>query len=239
MIRFTTTYERLKPLVSAILFVFGTPIVFSAWADSPAKLEVDFSRQIRPLLAKQCFSCHGPDKQESGVALHEFEKATIEADSGMKPIVPGDLEASEILRRVASNDPDIRMPPEGKGLSKLQVELLTNWVKSGAEYREHWAFLPLSNPTPPAVAVRNPTSNFVSNPVDAFVQEKWETNSLKSAAFAEPKSLVRRLFFDCIGVPPDLETVERFVSNPSEDAYAALVDQLLADPRFGDRKSVV
>ena len=235
MIRFTTTAERLKPLFSAILIVMVTPIVFSAWADSSAKLEVDFSRQIRPLLAKQCFSCHGPDKQESGVALHEFAKATIEADSGMKPIVPGDLDASEILRRVASTDPDIRMPPEGAGLSKQQVELLTTWVKSGAEYREHWAFLPLSDPTPPTVIGKSPMSNPVSNPVDAFIQEKWERNSLKPASIAEPKSLVRRLFFDCIGVPPDLETVERFVSNPSEDAYSALVDQLLADPRFGER----
>ena len=87
--------------------------VVSAVADSSSNVEVDFSRQIRPLLAKQCFSCHGPDKQESGVALHEFGKATSEADSGLKPIVPGDISASEILRRIASDDPDLRMPPEG------------------------------------------------------------------------------------------------------------------------------
>ena len=224
-------FATLLALPAAMLSVLIATDVVSAVADSSSNVEVDFSRQIRPLLAKQCFSCHGPDKQESGVALHEFEKATSEADSGLKPIVPGDISASEILRRIASDDPDSRMPPEGTGLSKQQIVLLTDWVKSGAEYREHWAFLPLSNPTPPAFSGQN----LASNPIDAFVQERWIKNSLKPASLAEPRSLVRRLFFDCIGVPPDLETVERFVKSPTEVAYTALVDQLLADPRFGER----
>ena len=224
-------FANLLAWPAAMLIVLVATGKASTVADSPTAAKVDFSRQIRPLLAKQCFSCHGPDKQESGVALHEFEKATDEADSGLKPIVPGNIDASEILRRIASDDPDLRMPPEGTGLSKQQVELLTNWVKSGAEYREHWAFLPLSNPAPPAVSVQT----LASNPIDAFVQERWTKNTLKPTTLAEPRSLVRRLFFDCIGVPPDLETVERFVNNPSEEAYGALVDQLLADPRFGER----
>ncbi|MCY2985906.1 MAG: DUF1549 domain-containing protein [Planctomycetota bacterium] len=200
-------------------------------ADSPDVVEVDFSRQIRPLLAKQCFSCHGPDKQESGVALHDFAKATGQADSGHKAIVPGNIEKSEILRRITSEDPSQRMPPEGPGLSKPQSELIRKWIQSGAEYREHWAFLPLSDPKSP------PTQpQFVaSNPIDAFVQERWLRNDLKPSANADPRKLIRRLYFDCIGVPPDLKTVERFASNPSESAYGELVDELLADPRFGER----
>ncbi len=200
-------------------------------ADSPVSAEVDFSRQIRPLLAKQCFSCHGPDKQESGLALHDFAKATSEADSGHKAIVPGNIEASEILRRIASDDPSQRMPPEGPGLSKQQTELIRKWIQSGAEYREHWAFLPLSDPKPPSTLPQFAASN----PIDAFVQERWLRNDLKPSADADPRKLVRRLYFDCIGVPPDLETVERFASNPSESAYGQLVDELLADPRFGER----
>ena len=200
-------------------------------ADSPEAVEIDFSRQIRPLLAKQCFSCHGPDKQESGLALHDFAKATSEADSGHKAIVPGNIEASEILRRIASDDPSERMPPEGPGLSKQQTELIQKWIESGAEYREHWAFLPLSDPKPPSTIPQIAASN----PIDAFVQERWLRNDLKPSANADPRKLIRRLYFDCIGVPPDLETVERFASNPSESAYGELVDELLADPRFGER----
>ena len=179
----------IKVTASAAMLVVS--FMNSSFADSNATVNVDFSRQIRPILAKQCFSCHGPDKQESGVALHEFSKAISESDSGGKPIVPGDLKASEIIRRIASDDPDVRMPPEGTGLSKQQVELFKNWIQSGAEYREHWAFLPLSNPVPPVVAGLSQASN----PIDAFVQDRWNRNSLKPAPLAEPRTLVRRLLF--------------------------------------------
>jgi Protein of unknown function (DUF1553)/Protein of unknown function (DUF1549)/Planctomycete cytochrome C len=214
-------------VLSLVNLVLGPLLI----ADSPNVVEVDFSRQIRPLLAKQCFSCHGPDKQESGVALHDFAKATSEADSGHKAIVPGSIEASEILRRITSNDPSQRMPPEGPGLSKQQTELIRKWIQSGAEYREHWAFLPLSDPKPPST---NP-QYFASNPIDAFVHERWLKSELKPSTNADPRKLIRRLYFDCIGVPPDLETVERFASNPSESVYGEMVDELLADPRFGER----
>ncbi len=216
---------------TALVAVTVSSSILHANVDSNESASVDFSRAIRPILAKQCFSCHGPDKQESGVALHEFAKATIESDSGLKPIVPGDLNASELLRRISSEDPSQRMPPEGPGLSKRQVDLFRKWVESGAEYREHWAFLPLSNPTPPAIF--GPSQPI--NPIDAFVQDRWKKDSLSSSPQAEPRTLIRRLFFDCIGVPPDLDTVERFASNPSETAYGELIDQLLADPRFGER----
>ena len=93
----------------------------SAESASAAVAEVDFSRQIRPILAKQCFACHGPQTQESGVALHEHEKAVADSDEGRKPIVPGDWSLSEISRRVTSQDPAVRMPPEGNGLSDKQI----------------------------------------------------------------------------------------------------------------------
>ena len=210
-----------------------SPTADSPTADSPtaAVAEVDFSRQIRPILAKQCFACHGPQTQESGVALHEHEKAVSDSNEGRKPIVPGDWSSSEISRRVTSQDPAVRMPPEGNGLSDKQIELLKKWIESGAEYREHWAFLPLSNPKPPLLKA----ASLSSNPVDAFIQERWDKLDLTGAPPAQPRSLIRRLYFDTIGVPPDLETVERFAANPSEVAYSELVDQLLADPRFGER----
>ncbi len=227
--------NRVTKTLSVFVFLATAVVVSSsilhANPDSSELVPVDFSRAIRPILAKQCFSCHGPDKQESGLALHEFAKATIESDSGRRPIVPGDVDASELLRRISSEDPSERMPPEGPGLSKRQVDLFRNWVQAGAEYREHWAFLPLGDPKPPTViGPKQPI-----NPIDAFVQDRWRKDSLEAAPLAQPRALIRRLYFDCIGVPPDLETVERFASNPSETAYAELVDQLLADPRFGER----
>jgi mono/diheme cytochrome c family protein len=198
-----------------------------------AAKQVDFSRQIRPILAKHCFACHGPETQESGLALHDFGRAILDSDNGNKAIVPGDSHASELIRRVSDKDPSKRMPPEGKGLSDNQIELLKGWIDSGAEYREHWAFLPLSHPTPPAIS--NPSSSFAGNPIDAFIQDKWGKSQLAPAAAAEPRSLIRRLYFDCIGVPPDLEIVEGFAANPTDEHYAQIVDALLADPRFGER----
>jgi hypothetical protein len=193
--------------------------------------EVDFSRQIRPLLAKQCYACHGPQTQESSVALHEFAKSTAAGESGKRPIVPGDLNNSELIRRITSQDPSVRMPPEGPGLTESQIELLKKWVQSGAEYREHWAFLPLSNPAPPKLKETSRSSN----PIDLFIQDRWIKKGLVDSGPASPRALIRRLYFDCLGVPPDLETVERFAADPSEAAYAKLVDELLADPRFGER----
>lgn len=196
-----------------------------------AESSVDFSRQIRPILAKQCFACHGPETQQSGVSLHEFEKATQDGESGLKPIVPGKWTESEIINRITSDDPSVRMPPEGAGVSETQVQLLKQWIDSGAEYKEHWAFLPLSDPKPP----KSLSGSTPVNPIDAFVQQRLQTMSLKQSPQASPHALVRRLYFDCIGVPPDLETIERFAADPSEEAYSKLVDDLLADPRFGER----
>jgi len=235
VIKLDSRYPFRFRCIYLFIWVFTSSHVWS-FVEPKAVNEVDFSRQIRPLLAKHCFSCHGPDKQESGVALHEFSKATSEADSGEKPIVPGDVSASEILRRIQSKDPSERMPPEGEGLSEKQIASLTQWIQSGAEYREHWAFLPLSDPTPPSsLDLSNPAASTASNPIDAFIQQQWHARGLTPAVKADPRHLVRRLYFDCIGLPPDRDAVELFAANPSESAYAALVDQLLADPRFGER----
>jgi len=218
---------------SNIIFVavLGLLIAGSVHPLPAAEPSVDFNRQIRPILAKQCFACHGPETQQSGVALHEFEMAVHEGESGLKPIVPGNWTESEIIKRVTSDDPSVRMPPEGPGLSETQVQLLKQWIDSGAEYKQHWSFLPLSDPVPPRLASLTDSAN----PIDAFIQKNLNALGLKQSPQASPHALVRRLYFDCIGVPPELETVERFAANPSEEAYGKLVDDLLADPRFGER----
>jgi hypothetical protein len=204
-----------------------------AFEEAGSVVPIDFSRQIRPVLAKQCFSCHGSGTQESGVALHEFERSTAKSDSGVRPIVPNDANASEIIKRITSDDPALRMPPEGPGLTETQVHLVREWIQQGAEYREHWAFLPLSNPRVPAVTVGDSGHPF--NEIDAFIQHRLDQQSLPKASAADPRALIRRLYFDCLGVPPTFDTVESFAAEPSDAAYEKMVDELLSDPRFGER----
>lgn len=218
-------------LVCSVAIISLVQLVQTEKSFAADAAEIDFGRQIRPLLAKKCYSCHGPDTQESGVALHSFDDATRKSESDVSPIVPGNAGLSEMIKRITSDDPSLRMPPEGEGFSENQIKLLKSWIDSGAEYKDHWAFLPLSNPEVPVVAGKSE----LANPIDLFIAQQWLKRDLKPTHRASPASLVRRLYFDVLGVPPDLEDVQQFESDPSETAYEALVDKLLADPRFGER----
>lgn len=192
---------------------------------------IDFAREIRPILAKHCYSCHGVDTKESGLALHDFEFAIAETDSGSHAIVPGDPDASEMIARITADDHSIRMPPEGEGLSASQVEKIQRWIRSGAEYTAHWAFLPLSDPAVPEVQGVASTGN----PIDAFIDDKLRKKGMTRSPVAEPRELLRRLYFDLVGVPPDKVIADHFANDPSKEAYEKIVDDLLADKRFGER----
>jgi hypothetical protein len=210
-----------------------------AWCRTSSAADIDFAKQIRPLLAKNCYSCHGTDTKESGLALHEFDMAIREADSGSRAIVPKSPDESEILKRITSQDPSVRMPPEGEGLTPSQAELIRKWIEQGAEYKAHWAFLPVSDPPIPASSLAPQLAGekqfAAQNPIDAFVQASWREKGLATAGRAESRALIRRLYFDLLGVPPDPSVVESFAANPTDTAYEAIVDGLLADPRFGER----
>ncbi|XZE36917.1 PSD1 and planctomycete cytochrome C domain-containing protein [Pirellulaceae bacterium SH501] len=228
-------YRHLLPSVVLSLCLF--PLGLASSAASAA--DVDFAKQIRPLLAKNCYACHGTDTKESGLALHEFDLAVREADSGNRAIVPKSPDESEILKRITSQDPSERMPPEGEGLTPAQSELIRRWIEQGAEYKAHWAFLPVTDPAIPVKPLDAPLAgeqNFASqNPIDAFVQASWREKGLATSGRAEPRALIRRLYFDLLGVPPTPSVVESFAANPTDAAYEAIVDELLADPRFGER----
>ena len=214
-----------------------TPSVL-AESEKKSAVQVDFAKQIMPILAKNCFSCHGTDTKESGLALHEFALATQEADSGERAIVPFDADASSLIARITSDDPSMRMPPEGEGLSEASVELLKAWIQSGAEYKAHWAFEPLTKPSIPTAQTLTDTGTIASlpkNAIDAFIAEGWKDLGLKSSGRAEPRALIRRLYYDCLGVPPDQAAIEAFAADPSDAHYEQIVDSLLADPRFGER----
>jgi hypothetical protein len=196
--------------------------------------EVDFARQIRPILSKNCFSCHGHDAKHRKAKLRlDTREGAIAAREDSAAVVPGDSGRSLLHARITDQDPEERMPPPdaGRALTKEEVDLLRRWIDQGAEYAPHWAFTkPVRDRLP---NVRD--KSWVKNPLDAFVLSGLESKGLRPAAKADRHTLIRRLSFDLTGLPPTLAQVEEFVSDKSAKAYEQLVDRLLASPAYGER----
>ena len=195
----------------------------------------DFGREVRPLLARHCFSCHGPDDEarQGGLRLDERATAVQPAKSGRAAVVPGDAAASELVRRITSTDDDERMPPPSahRSLTAAERSLLVRWIDGGAEYRPHWAFVPpVPAPLPPVRA-----ADWPRNAIDHFVLATIERERLQPAPEADRRTLVRRVHLDLIGLPPTPEAAQAFVDDPATDAYERLVDRLLASPQYGER----
>lgn len=196
---------------------------------------VDFQRQVRPILAGKCFSCHGPDEEarEAELRLDRFDAATADRE-GSHAIVPGDHRASEIWVRMTTEDEDLRMPPTGKHspLSPEQIETIARWIDQGAEYKAHWAFVP---PTRPAVPIGVQADATPATPIDAFVDRRLAEAGLQPGKAADRYTLVRRLYLDLIGIPPTPQQADEFVNDASPVAYAKSVDTLLASPEYSQR----
>jgi hypothetical protein len=223
-----------------IRLIFGVTCVLvgvtTAYADDPAP--VDFDRQVRPILSNACYNCHGPDEEqrESGLRLDVREDAISPAESGKPAIVPGKPEKSPLVTRVHSTKKGIQMPPpkSNKKLTADQKETLRRWVAEGAEYRQHWSFVPPRRAKPPVVK----NEAWVRDPIDRFILAKLESSGLTPSAEANKTTLIRRLTLDLTGLPPTLEEVDAFLADDRPDAYERLVDRLLASPHFGERLAV-
>jgi hypothetical protein len=221
----------------------------SVRAESPAPLGspadphlAAYAEKIRPLLAERCFSCHGGLKQEAGLRLDTVSLMLEGGESG-GVVTKGDPAASLILERVSDTDPATRMPPEGEGepLSAEQLAMLKDWINAGcpapadekpeADPRTHWAFQPRVRPQVPVVK----NAAWVRNPIDAFLAEAHDRAGLVPQVEAPRHVLVRRLFIDLIGLPPQPEELAVIEADPSPDWYEKLVEKLLADPRHGER----
>ena len=205
--------------------VVGGGILLSAETCAEA---VDFSRDIQPLLAKRCFSCHGPDTHEGGLRLDQAAGATAALDSGGRAIVAGKTTESEILARITSNDPDTQMPPEGPRLTATQVDAIRRWIDEGAEWKEHWAFRPLVRPAVPAV-------HQPAHPIDAFIRAGLAHRGLPTPAPADKMTLIRRATYDITGLPPTEQDVRDFLADDSAAAWEKVVDRLLASPHYGEQ----
>jgi hypothetical protein len=213
---------------------FYLPLVVLFVAGRARAGEVDFTREVRPILSRHCFKCHGPDDKarQADLRLDLRDRAMAVTSSGTPAIVPGKPDESELVRRIFAGDEELMPPPAAKlPLSEAEKEVLRRWVVEGADYVPHWAFVPPNQSPPPRVE----HSDWPRNPIDNFVLAKIEAAGLAPSPPADKHTLVRRLYLDLIGMPPSLEEAERFLADPSDDAYEKLVDRLLASPHYGER----
>jgi hypothetical protein len=204
-------------------------------AAEPKPAPVDFSRDVRPFLSKNCYACHGPDAagRASKLRLDKRDSVTAKNKHGDAAVVPGAPDKSELIRRVSSADDSYRMPPpETKNaLTPQQIATLKRWVSEGAPYAEHWAFVKPNRPALPAVR----DTSWVRNGIDAFVLARLEKEGLRPSPEADRYALLRRVSIDLRGLPPTPEEVAAFEKDASPDAYERAVDRILADPAFGER----
>lgn len=196
------------------------PVFSCAAADVP-----DFNREVRPILSRYCFKCHGPDDKalKGKLRLDQRDSATREAKSGAIAIVPGKVDESELCVRIFSTDKDDVMPPPDtkQELTAEQKDVLKRWIAAGAKYDPHWAFA--------APKKTGATS------IDAFIDERLAKAGLQRSPEADRATLIRRVSYDLIGLPPTPEEVAAFETDAAPDAYARLVDRLLASPQYGER----
>ena len=202
--------------------------------------KIDFSSQVKPILNKHCIACHGGVKRNAKFSLLFRHEALDTAESGKHMIIPGDPEHSEMIRRITSNDPEVRMPYKEEPLSSEEIGILRQWIKEGAQWGDHWAYLP---PRPVAV----PTSgkvisgfsadgeDWAKNEIDYFILKKLEEEDLTPSPEADKATLIRRVYMDLIGLPPTPEQAEKFIKDERPDAYSRVVDELLASPHFGEK----
>ncbi len=203
-------------------------------ADAPRP--VDYSREVQPILTAHCYACHGPDEGQRKAKL----RLDVRDSAVKKAIRPGDAAHSPLVERILSKDPEEVMPPPGKKepLSAAQIDVLRRWIDQGAKFDIHWAYVKPTRPALPSFN-RDPKGSvrraWVRNPVDAFVAAGQEAHGFSAAPEADRVTLIRRLSFDLIGLPPTPQEVDAFVNDRSPEAYEKLVDRLLASEHYGER----
>src|SRR5262245_29152545 len=225
-------------------------LVPAARASEPTAEGLEFfEKRVRPLLADNCYQCHSAGKKQRGGLRLDSKTTLLKGGDTGPAVVPGQVDKGLLLKAVGYKDAELRMPPRGK-LAEQQIADLTAWVKMGApmpadrdtvagpsafdfeKRRQHWSFQPLRRPGVPEVR----DSKFeIRNSIDAFILAKQHEKGLKPAPEADRRTLIRRLTFDLVGLPPTPAEIQAFVEDRSPDAYEKLVERLLASPRYGER----
>ncbi|MCU0878772.1 MAG: DUF1553 domain-containing protein [Pirellulaceae bacterium] len=223
-------YSRLRYWLQLTLGVCLS-LALSAAIGRAEEGRLQYNRDVRSILAENCFACHGPDSAARKADLRlDKREAAIE----MGAIAPGKPTDSALIERILSDDPDLMMPPPAtkKTLTAAQKATLQQWIAQGAEYQLHWSLLAPERPAPPTVQ----DAAWVKNPIDAFILAKLEAAGLKPAPEADRRTLARRLSLDLTGLPPDPKMVEEFVADPADNAYEKYVERLMALPQWGEHR---
>ncbi|MBC7875021.1 MAG: DUF1549 domain-containing protein, partial [Ferruginibacter sp.] len=215
-------------LLMAFLFLYIT-----------RKDKIDFSAQVKPIINNKCITCHGGVKAKGGFSLLFREEALAKTASGKFAIIPGDAENSELVKRINYKDPEERMPYKHDPLSKEEISILTDWIKQGAKWGEHWAYVPVKNVPVPAptkfFGLIKSTSSWAVNEVDHFIEQKLSEQHLNPALMADKSTLLRRVSLDITGLPAPPHLAAKYLADSSTRAYGELVDSLLASPQYGEK----
>jgi len=217
-----------------ILFASGfvlVAIALIAFSLLSSEKPIDFNTQVKPILNKKCISCHGGVKQQGGFSVLFREEALANTKSGKPAIIPGHPEDSEFIKRLKSNDPEERMPYKHPALNNDEIDILSGWIKQGAKWGNHWAYVSVKPTEVPDV-----DNDWVRNDLDKFIFAKLEENKLEPSKTADRATLLRRVSLDLIGTYPSDQLAKFYLNSKDEQqAYNVLVDSLLASPKFGER----
>lgn len=202
--------------------------------------QISYNFDIRPILSDKCFACHGPDanKREAELRLDIAENAykALKENPKAHALVPGKPEFSEVFQRISSDDTTVMMPPPSSNLklTSHEINLIEEWIKQGAKYEPHWAFVPPKDPGKPEIE----NTEWPKNEIDHFILSKLEQKNLEPNAEADKERLLKRVSLDLTGLPPTLQMMERFMADNSPDAYEKVVDQLLKNPAYGEKMAL-
>lgn len=218
--------------VTAALFIFST-----------SHPSVDFNTEVKPILNKNCITCHGGVKKKAGFSVLFRSEAMDKTESGKYAIIPGDPEHSEMIRRISLKDPEERMPYKHPPLSEKDISTLREWIKQGAPWGDHWAYVAVKETAVPKPAgsffglIPAKSSGWEKNNIDYFISDRLRQEELKPSPEADKATLIRRAALDLTGLPPSKDVLQNFMQHSDEHAYEIMVDSLLASPRFGERWS--
>lgn len=225
--------RKFKPIWLLIMVAFFCAACEcqAASADSDSLSgKVSFSKDIQPLLSEKCVRCHGGVRKKAGLTFLSKSVSMGQLESGAFAIVPGNLEESELIKRIKSSDPDEKMPPE-EDLTNEQISLLEEWISEGAEWEVHWSFFKPTESDPQSLEIMESSIN----PIDHYVIEKLSERGWTMSPEANVSTLVRRLFIDLTGLNPSELEYNEILNSWDENSYEELIDNLLSSPHFGER----
>jgi len=202
---------------------------------------ISYNFNIRPILSDKCYKCHGPDasKREAGLRLDMPESAynVLKNNPQAHALVPGKPDLSEVYRRISTQDTAEMMPPPASNLKRLspyEVELIKKWIKQGAKYEKHWAFIPPRSMPVPTVE----NTAWPKNPIDNFILQKLEQKGIDPNPEADKERLLKRVSLDLTGLPPSLQMMDAFLADKSPGAYQKAIDQLMHSPQYGEKMAL-